>query len=256
MNRRSLTRLAGALFIATVLADRAAAECIELNPAGVEPPVTITDPGSYCLVRDMLFGASSGVAITINASDVRLDLKGYHIKGFDFGVKTAVTAQDRSNLTIRNGSISGFRYAGVNLTSTTSPGVAVANVVEDLHLFNNGGTGIAVSGRGTVVRRNLLVETGKSFVDSYAIGVLGNGHRIVENEIVTMRKLGTTGLSRGIWVNGGREVLVLDNRITASDYGILYDASTGVVRDNLVFAAPSPYVILNGFGYSNAGNNF
>ena len=216
---------------------------------------TITEEGTYCLTDDVFLGGSTGTAITINASNVVLDLKGFHVHTWDTGDKSGIVAVDRSNVTVRNGSLSGFRFAAVNLTS--SGALTAGNVVESLQLVNNGGSGINVAGRGALVRNNVLVETGKAFGNSWAIGLLGTGHRVIGNHIIGVRKtVGSAGPARGIWVNQCRDALLVDNTITGADIGILYDAATGVIRDNLQWSVTTPYLAVNGFGYANAGNNY
>jgi hypothetical protein len=56
-------------------------------------------------------------------------------------------------------------------------------------------------------------------------------------------------------MNGARDVLVVDNRVTFADWGIVYDGSTGAIRDNLNSGVTSPYVAVNGLGWTDAGNN-
>src|SRR5688572_29125412 len=79
-------------------------------------PATIATQGVYCLTQDVSTAIASGNAITINANNVTLDCNGYKIGGLSAGASTSaygVHATDRANVTVRQCSIRGFRYAVV-----------------------------------------------------------------------------------------------------------------------------------------------
>ena len=73
----------------------------------IQPPATITQPGSYFLTR-----AYSGplTAITIQADDVELDLNSFWVSTTD-GTRPTVTAVGVDGLSIRDGAIVGSAAA-------------------------------------------------------------------------------------------------------------------------------------------------
>ena len=88
---------------------------------------------------------------------------------------------------------------------------------------------------------------------SLAQGILFNScnqcvaekNRIVDTESPNLNS------ARGIWVLTGSDVLVVNNRIIKSVFGIAFDGmSTGLYRDNIAAACTLPYS-----GGTNAGNN-
>ena len=98
-------------------------------------------PGTYCLSEDVTF--TFGPAITINASNVTLDLQGHYIDGGSNPVDAAIqlapgVGSNLYNITIQNGTIQ-------NLGSTSFPyGIvqggtnsSLANVViRDMDFYN------------------------------------------------------------------------------------------------------------------------
>lgn len=112
-------------------------------------PLTITTPGSYYLAENLVFpAATTGLVISINASDVTIDLNGFTIDGQDaegdaFNVFGITVAFVESDIRIHNGSIKGVTF-GVNAQSTQRVFVESLRVeVIDV------GTGIRMSNLGT-----------------------------------------------------------------------------------------------------------
>ena len=257
---RTYRLLTGALLATAVVAPAVA---VHAEPIGCtmiwSVPQTITAPGVYCLKQDLYH--TSGVprdAILIEADDVVLDLNGHTLdgsalgpSGFTFGIY----AFGRRNITIKNGTIRGFFY-GIYLDDTTRPPVdSTGHVIEGIRADRNTCTGIVVAGRGVVVRRNLIVDTGGQTVfgfDAWGWGmqIAGTGIRILDNDIDTVIKRGA-GVARGIQLTGAPDALVVGNRIVQADEGLFFDwASSGKYRDNLTSAVGARFI-----GGTDAGNN-
>jgi len=80
-------------------------------------PLTISSSGSYYLTGNLQFGAASGHAITINASNVSLDLMGFTLSSTGSVTGNAIHLNTGlSNIEVKNGVIAG------NTTVTASSG--------------------------------------------------------------------------------------------------------------------------------------
>lgn len=92
---------------------------VALDPA--QFPATgyvITQPGSYYLTGNVTAIAASEAAITINASDVTLDLRGFALiaasgSGLTSADSAILIGTGQSHVTVRNGTITGAWYAGL-----------------------------------------------------------------------------------------------------------------------------------------------
>jgi hypothetical protein len=196
---------------------------------------------------------TSGVAIAITGNNVVLDLNGFKLDGNGGLATTAIgiAGDDRRNVTIKNGTVRGF-MTGISLSDS---GVSQGHVVEDIRADHNTITGIFVSGRGILIRHNLVIATGGGTccgTGTAAIGITagGIGPRVLDNDVIDTNSPGDVG-SRGIdfraSVVGG---LAVNNRITNADTSIFYDdTATGKYRDNLTGGAGGY------FGGTSAGNN-
>jgi len=192
-------------------------------------PATIATQGVYCLTQDVSTAIASGNAITINANNVTLDCNGYKIGGLSAGASTSaygVHATDRANVTVRQCSIRGFRYAVVFDGTSASGGV-----IEDNRLSENRDTAISVTGNGHTIRRNLISQTGGRPTSAAAgIRLSGDLHDVSDNNIHHVFASGTSGISGvavGIDLNGSKGTVVRGNRVqglyrggTSSAYGI------------------------------------
>jgi parallel beta-helix repeat protein len=245
-------------------------------------PYTIITQGVYCLTDNLQTNMDSGNAITINTNNVVLDLKGYKIGGQAAGKGTlacGIYANQRKNITIRNGTVRGF-YVGIYLQDsgsyTTSQGHIVENIRADLNTYQ----GLRVEGRGNMIRNNQVVETGGRIPSSNSSGIViyGPGNRVINNDvyetaadganntyeielegasggIVENNRVGNsapgTGASYGIFVAGSSNVFVTNNSITNLAKGVFYDGtSSGKYRDNIAIGCTVPFT-----GGTDAGGN-
>ena len=205
-------------------------------------PAVITTQGVYCFTGNLSTSMTSGNAIEIQTNNVTIDLNGFKLGGLgarDGTQANGIYADQRKNITIKNGIIRGF-YRGIWLDApsfATSSGQVVKNVLADQNTF----TGIDVRGFGNTVSGNTVVDTGGSTVINDAIGiwVLGSGAKVVNNTVSTTTATGT-GIAIGISLFSADYSLVQNNTVTdtldnsTNSYAIyIADDSTGVfVRDN------------------------
>ena len=272
-----------ALMLTVFASEGAAQECKKVHSL----PFIINVAGSYCVTEDLStsISSSTGAAIEIRADNVLLDLGGFTLT-YNPPNPTAVlrgirTFGVRRSVTVRNGTIKGFILAGVYLGADLDN---AGNLVENLRVQDCINLGIGVWGKGNVVRNNLIVNTvGSADVPSAnAIGAFGSNNMVINNDVIGTTSVVSDDLStstgilfnfcnqcvaeknrivdtespnlnsaRGIWVLIGSDVLVVDNRIIKSVFGIVFGGTaTGVYRDNIATACTMPYT-----GGTNTGNN-
>jgi hypothetical protein len=160
-------------------------------------PYTISSPGLYCLAGNLTFNPVNGNAITINASDVTLDLMGFCLTGpgkLSAQTNNGILIQQNScNVEIRNGSINDFgfygifasdcfniRVLGIRLRDTGGTAIAlpsgVDHVVTDCNVRNAGAYGIQAEG-SCIVRGNRVVN-------SFGHGILAGSFATVADNLV------------------------------------------------------------------------
>jgi hypothetical protein len=234
-----------ALLLATLLPVHAtrAAESYD-NCAGFIDtlPATISTQGVWCLRHDLATAMANGTAITIDANNVTIDCNDFKLGGLAAGMATSTSGiaswNDRSNVIVRNCSIRGFR-SGVVLFG------GGGHVVEDNRFDGNTASGILVSAPGSVIRNNLVIDTGGSTVVQpeivHAI-TAQNGVDIINNTVNGVYSISTAVNASviGIRANSNGGGSVVGNRVRGlvipgegSTYGIynLYSGRT-IVRDN------------------------
>jgi hypothetical protein len=220
-------------------------------------PYTITDQGVYCLSTDIATDITLGAAITIEANNAVLDLNGHKLGGLEAGPGTAaygIFAEGRQNITIRNGTIRGF-YRGIFLNDVMPFTASQGHVVEDIRADQNSYVGIQVAGRWCLVQRTQVIATGGSTLaganaSAFGIVVVGSGHRVLDNDVMTVAKQGT-GQAHGVTIQAQGDNLAVQNRITQADFGIRFNnGGGGKYRDNLTSSVGLPYS-----GGTATGNN-
>lgn len=199
-------------------------------------PYTISAPGMYYLSGNLTCASTTQDAITINASDVTLDLMGYCLTGpgkTEAGITSGIASTNSFNVEIRNGSIKNFGSCGVYSFACT--GIRVLGVrVRDI-----GASGIWVSGT------NHLIASCSAITNN--IGICSNGGTTIikSNHVSGNLEYGILASSRctvadnlvmdnaaGIWVGGYSTITgntVRDNTnfgIDAGDYSTVVNNTT------------------------------
>ena len=248
-------------------------------------PTVISTQGVYCLKQDLSTAITTGSAITINTNNVTIDCNDFKIGGLGGGPNTlasGISAENRSNITVRNCNVRGF-YNGVNLAGAAGG----YHLVEKSRFDLNTGNGILLSGDGGTVRNNRVYDTGNSAgsvagIQTYgAVDILDNsinnviakpgsgmpvygiltnvgaGREISGNRISGLVAEGPVGLRLGIYNLNSAGLMIRGNSIyfpsplTANDTGIrCQSAVPSASRDNILnnFAAPAT-AILNCHSY-------
>ncbi len=192
------------------------AETVNCTPV-TSLPATINSQGLYCLTGNLSTSQSSGIAITINANNVTLDLNGWKVGGQAAGAGTTAYGiySTANNVTILNGIVRGF-YIGIYLSGS---GV----VVHDMLVDQNTSIGIDTGGQGTLLEHNQVVSTGGTTTGGNVYGIYmgGPGSRAINNDIAnTVRNSANTSAAFGLRTTGSPS-FVENNRVSDSvDYGI------------------------------------
>jgi parallel beta-helix repeat protein len=223
-------------------------ECTVINSI----PAVISSQGVYCLKAHVSSALATGAAISVNVNNVTIDCNEFKVGNLAAGPSTQATgisAAGRNNVTVRNCGVRGFQ-TGISLTDGLYR-------VEDNRLDNNTRSGIVVSGSGSVVRRNEVVDTGggtgpgtsqieairtsggMDVIDNNISGVIGAGGTnanvygilaadmdaglIKGNRVRELAPAGS-GFRRGIWVTGGNRVTVNSNTVILNGELLSLDA--------------------------------
>ncbi|HEY0660616.1 MAG TPA: hypothetical protein VGD21_04750 [Lysobacter sp.] len=134
-------------------------------------PAIITAQGVWCLRKDLNTAISAGSAIDIRTNNVTIDCNDFKVGGLAGGAATSaygVRAVSALNTTIRRCTMRGF-YIGVGLTGS-------GHVIENNRIDANTYIGIEIAGDASVVRHNLVADTGGSTTaGGYAVGIKAGG---------------------------------------------------------------------------------
>lgn len=203
-------------------------------------PNVISKPGVYCLKRNFTTKITSGHAIEIRANNVTLDLNGFRLSGRNGKATTAdgIYALQRREITVKNGTINGFRNA-VYFRDYTPHTTSGNHLIENLRVQNSTVAGIQVFGEGSVVRNSQAIQIGRSGTcGAYGINIAGPSTRVVGNDVSEARS--GTCAAAGIHMTYADGGIVRDNRINgvssgnaAGSYGVLVENGQGmIVRGN------------------------
>jgi hypothetical protein len=171
-------------------------------------PITISQYGVYQFAG-AIHPTAGSIGIQVTGSDVTIDLNGFRMHGSTTAWHGITGGVD--NVTIRNGTITGFKFDGIN-------GSGDKWVVEDMRVVDNGRYGIYPLGYSARVVNNTASENG-------LIGIRCHHHCLVEGNVVTEN--GSTGVA----ISSG---MVLGNTIASNvGLGISAGAVTGIGNNTI-----------------------
>ncbi len=255
---RGLLALFLCLFAGAENLPPAAAQTVSPNPAPTiitSAPYTISAPGFYQLGANLSYagnGSQNDAIITVNANNVTLDLGGHFLTGTSTNTATqllGVYANERSNLTLQNGTIS-YCYIGVALEGTFS---ATSNNVN--HRFRNllvthcysGGIELLGASDSTMERCRVSYIGGPP--NTSAVGLEcneGSGNRIDHCTVTNITGNGPQYAAFGIL---GTDYNVVVTRCFVSNVAVINTPSGGTpaygiygplfAEDNLISNAPA-----------------
>lgn len=211
---------------------------------------TIPTPGTWCMTQNLSAGVTTPAGIDIRASDVILDCNGFRLDATPMiGVysedQTGVAALNRSNITIRNCFLRGFRN-GIYLTNASSP-PSLRHVVEDNRIELSEFIGIFVNGNGSVIRRNTVLTTRALYDNLSARGIETDGDVDVLDNLVS--GVTTTNADvAGIFTQRNNGGSIRGNRVR----GVVRNGTTGTL-DAIRNQSASLRVVIRGNDVTGEG---
>ena len=174
-------------------------------------PFTINSPGSYYLTDNLTYSSSTGNAITVNVNNVTIDFNGFAITGpgNSFGTPNGVWMNYRSNVEIKNGTITQFGAYGI----LEGGGTGVGNRIINMRIVDNGSAsfdGIYLLSPASLVRDCSVGKNGR-----YGIYV-ATGSVVTGNTAYKNKSDGIVAAFGGSTVAGNATYLNDGNGITAA----------------------------------------
>ena len=203
-------------------------------------PAVISTQGVWCFTKDLSIGQTGTNAITVSANNVTIDCNGFKLGGLAAGIGTSSSGiySTALNTTIRGCTIRGFLH-GVRLIG------GAGHLVEDNRFDGNLRIGIYSTGDATIIRRNLVFDTGGGTAqDGDAWGILAYGTaEIIDNTVSVVDPLGpVNGNGYGIF-SGNSPSSITGNRVSQTNgmgtgQGIgIASAQYAIVEGNHVMGA-------------------
>jgi Periplasmic copper-binding protein (NosD) len=144
-------------------------------------PHTISKPGNYVIGADLAY-AGKAHALTVKAADVTIDLQGFTLScNDDISPTIAIYVANVSDVTIKNGVITGFR-TGVDIDSPPAQNEQnVAEIVQDLQITAPQYGIVVVNPAICLIQRNVIIggASGAGIYLSQSIG----GNRVSYNQV-------------------------------------------------------------------------
>jgi len=228
-------------------------------------PVAIATQGTWCLRGDLTTAQASGAAILVNANNVTIDCNQFKVGGVAAGTGTlaiGIRSSGRSNVTVRNCNVRGF-WDGIFLEGGSG------HVVEDSRFEGNTQAGIVVRGDASVIRRNLVIDSGRSTNpgtdNAYGISTQ-SAVDILDNTIAGVNaQTGSNGSAYGIMASAitGTAPSISGNRVrdlvpagTGSARGIAVASIVpAVLGENLLYGPGAGIGIACSSGTARARDN-
>jgi len=150
----------------------------------IDAPNFIPKPGTWCLRQNLVTSITSGAAIEINADHVTIDCNGFVLDNSPGGPRTGATgvaSYGYSGITVRNCAIQGFAN-GISVIGGTSANGG--HVIENNRVRQSRVNGISVEGYGSVIRDNIVANTGGGPGVSAALGIFASGRVDVVDNVI------------------------------------------------------------------------
>lgn len=216
----------------------------------------IGSPGSYYVTTN-LTGSAFGVpgspyGIYIASDNVTVDLNGFTLQGVPGSYSGIYIYGSHTNITVRNGIITGWAGNGVtwNYPSTPPPqnvvlehltvyananhGIVTGNggMVSDCLVANNGFDGIFVYGNGSQIIGNTLIGNAANTDGGEGIGVEGSNNRIEGNHVTGTASSRAFGYGIACNISGFTNNVIIKNSVSgngANNYAIASGNDVGPV---------------------------
>jgi hypothetical protein len=102
-------------------------------------PYTITAPGTYVFANNLTYSLATGDAITVNVSNVTIDLNGYYLYCSASGSANGIYFNNKANIRVKNGEVVGFGAGIFADHSVPAPTLNVnfGQLIEGVRFYNN-----------------------------------------------------------------------------------------------------------------------
>ncbi|MEX2438096.1 MAG: right-handed parallel beta-helix repeat-containing protein [Candidatus Babeliales bacterium] len=141
---------------------------------------TITQPGKYCLSRNVTVSSSGVNGITITANNVDLDLNGFTISGpGGSGTGNIISVSGASNVRISNGTVRNAERSGIVLTSAS--GVYITNITAAANSF----AGFELVGCFGCIIQNCIARDNTSSSNVFGITTMNGTSNIFDACIIS-----------------------------------------------------------------------
>ena len=231
----SLASPASAAVIVITQSKAAAGNVTPGDPPGF--PVILSQPGAYRFDSNLTVPAGRN-GLHVTSPYVEIDMNGFRLWGWNAAGDTRVANNGLYSTfgisSIRDGSISGFRFDGIRLADIGSS----SWVVDDMQIFGNGGGGIEAdntSSHHRFTNNSILRNAGDGIICGLSCRIVGN--TLSENGLM------------GVWCQG--QCHVESNTISGNaSYGVYIVSGTvlgNTISDN------SAYGITNDQASSDVG---
>jgi parallel beta-helix repeat protein len=201
----------------------------ETTPGDANSVYRLAQPGSYYLTGNVQ-GVAGKAGIEIAASHVTINLNGFTLQGVANSLDgIRIEAAGRvENITIRNGTVSGWGWYGINLLGLSAGNEAETAVIEDINASRNAQTGI----------RSALQSTIRGCTAGYNLrtGIEASFASVVENSVAIGNAnygfwLGT-GAARGCSASNNGSMGFYSNNASLVDCGAAYNGGDGFYGAN------------------------
>ena len=176
-------------------------------------PAVISGQGVWCVKQHLTTSIAAGNAITINANNVTLDCNNFNLDGSGAGLATqavGIYANGRANVVVRHCRVRGF-YKGLAFLGTGG-----GHLIEDNSFEGSTYNGLTVQ-TGSVVRRNRVLDTGKSTVTTAPIGIYASQSTdVLDNTVSGVTATAASNSNAvGIFTSGDIDNSIAGNRVRA-----------------------------------------
>lgn len=208
-------------------------------------PYTITKPGFYYLAKDLNCTTTAADCLSVESSDVTVDLLGHAIYGPGQNASgfTGINLNSYDNIEIRNGTLNGAGYTGI----VSNIGGGSGHRIYNMRVLNSGASGIFIGGYPSIVKNCTSINN-----DTHGI-YIRSGSTAIGN---TVSKNGSNGI-----YSLGSGASVIENTAHYNGGHGIQAASGNVIKGNAVYLnggdginAAYGNTVVNNAAYDNVGD--
>lgn len=194
-----------------------------------ELPFTIGESGSYYLTRNLTHTDRYTNAIEIDANNVTLDLGGYSIIGPTTAyneTSSGIYMDMRTNVEIRNGTITRFPNRGIFGDISDPNGTASGHRIMSVRVTSTGAEGIVLWGLHHTIKNCTVTNTQLELEEGIGGISCGSLTSVIGNVVSRHRIIG---------ISVGAGCTIQDNTIAECSYGIVPGQGCSIIGNTLFF---------------------